>query len=116
MIRTQTEYDDALSRLRQDREAMERQRTRLAEVGLSATEVAHAMEPLLSFHEQLREEVEAYEAMRRGDSTVIYDLGEIGRVLIGLRIARGWTQRQLAEALGISESQVSRDERNDYHG
>jgi transcriptional regulator with XRE-family HTH domain len=33
-----------------------------------------------------------------------------------LRIARGWTQRQLAHALGVNEAQVSRDERDDYHG
>ncbi|MFM7058282.1 MAG: helix-turn-helix domain-containing protein [Planctomycetota bacterium] len=26
------------------------------------------------------------------------------------------TQRQLAERLGVHESQVSRDERNEYHG
>jgi len=36
--------------------------------------------------------------------------------MIGLRIARRLTQRQLAGRLSVSESQVSRDERNDYHG
>jgi len=34
---------------------------------------------------------------------------------VGLRIARRLTQRQLAEQMGVSESQVSRDERNEYH-
>ncbi len=33
-----------------------------------------------------------------------------------LRIARGITKRELAERLGVRESQISRDERNDYHG
>jgi transcriptional regulator with XRE-family HTH domain len=37
-------------------------------------------------------------------------------MLIALRIALGLTQRQLAERLGVHESQVSRDERNEYHG
>jgi transcriptional regulator with XRE-family HTH domain len=32
------------------------------------------------------------------------------------RIALGWSQRDLAECLGVHESQVSRDERNEYHG
>jgi transcriptional regulator with XRE-family HTH domain len=36
--------------------------------------------------------------------------------LISARIAKGLTQRQLAEKLGVNESQVSRDERNEYHG
>jgi transcriptional regulator with XRE-family HTH domain len=40
----------------------------------------------------------------------------MGQLLISARIARGLTQRQLAEKLGVNESQVSRDERNEYHG
>jgi transcriptional regulator with XRE-family HTH domain len=36
--------------------------------------------------------------------------------LVALRIAKGLTQRELAERLGVHESQVSRDERNEYHG
>jgi transcriptional regulator with XRE-family HTH domain len=36
--------------------------------------------------------------------------------LIALRLARGLTQRQLAERLGVNEAQVSRDESNEYHG
>lgn len=43
-------------------------------------------------------------------------VSHIGRLLIGMRIARGMTQRQLADRLGVSESVVSRDERNEYHG
>ena len=39
-----------------------------------------------------------------------------GRLLIALRIYQGWTQKSLAEALGVDPSQVSRDERNEYHG
>ncbi len=38
------------------------------------------------------------------------------RLLIAARIANGVTQRELAERLGVSEAQVSRDERNEYHG
>ena len=37
-------------------------------------------------------------------------------MLIALRIAKGVSQRDLAERLGTHESQVSRDERNEYHG
>ena len=40
----------------------------------------------------------------------------IGRLLIALWIAKGLTQRELAERLEVSETQVSRDERNEYHG
>lgn len=116
MIRTQAEYELARKRLADDISIMAEQQKRLAELGLDKEEVARAMEPAQSFHAQLAEEVEAYDRMKRGDLDPISDLQEIGRILIGLRIAQGLTQRQLAERLSVSESQVSRDERNDYHG
>ncbi len=37
-------------------------------------------------------------------------------MLVALRISKGVKQKDLAEKLGIKESQVSRDERNEYHG
>ena len=40
----------------------------------------------------------------------------IGQLLIAARIANGMSQRELADRLGVSETQVSRDERNEYHG
>jgi transcriptional regulator with XRE-family HTH domain len=40
----------------------------------------------------------------------------LGHMLVALRIARGLTQRELAARLDVHESQVSRDERNEYHG
>jgi transcriptional regulator with XRE-family HTH domain len=39
-----------------------------------------------------------------------------GKYFVAARIARGMTQRQLAEKLEVKESAVSRDERNEYHG
>ncbi|HKC76557.1 MAG TPA: helix-turn-helix transcriptional regulator [Chloroflexota bacterium] len=43
-------------------------------------------------------------------------LTSIGQLLIAARIANGLSQRELADRLGVSETQVSRDERNEYHG
>jgi transcriptional regulator with XRE-family HTH domain len=54
--------------------------------------------------------------VRRRKFPVPTRLTSIGRLLIALRIAQGLTQRELAERLGISESLVTRDERNEYHG
>jgi hypothetical protein len=116
MIRSDAEYQDAIKRLQQDRAVIQAQREAFKAMDFSDEEVERGIEPAISFHEQLREEVEVYERMRRGDITPIESLADIGRVLIGLRIARGITQRQLADSLEVSESQVSRDERNEYHG
>lgn len=92
------------------------QRARLKEMGLGPAEVKRALDPFLSFHEQLAEEVGIYERLKRGDVGELRNLHGLGHMLIALRIARGLTQRELAERLGVHESQVSRDERNEYHG
>lgn len=115
MIRTEAEYERAKQRLTGDKAYKERLREALEEQGLTETEVERAMEPARSFHMQLHEEVEAYERMRRGQFDLLNNLPSIGQWLIGLRIYRGWTQKRLADALGVSEAQVSKDERNEYH-
>jgi DNA-directed RNA polymerase specialized sigma subunit len=116
VIRNEREYKEALSRLEKDREVVEAQRRALAGSELSEEEVERALGPMLSFHAQLEEEVEWYERVRRREFAVFHDVRDIGRTLIALRIANGLSQRELAERLGVSEAQVSRDERNEYHG
>lgn len=69
-----------------------------------------------SFHLQLVEEVRAYERLKRGEFETLENLRGLGHLLISLRIAQGITQRELARRLGVSETQVSRDERNEYFG
>ncbi len=116
MIRSEKEYREAVERLRQDEEILALQKEKLEGLGLSEEEVRRALEPMLSFRAQLEEEVEWYERVRRRDFGIIRDLSAVGTLLIALRIANGLSQRELAEKLGVSEAQVSRDERNEYHG
>jgi DNA-binding XRE family transcriptional regulator len=115
MIRNESEYQEAARRLREEQERLTRHRTHLEEMGLAPDEVKRAMDPLRAFHEQLVEEVESYERLKRGDIAELMNLHGLGHALIALRIALGLTQRELAERLGVHESQVSRDERNEYH-
>ena len=90
--------------------------TELKKMGLTASEIKRATDPILSFHLQLEEEVQSYERLKRGEFDELSDLRGLGHLLISLRVARGLTQRELAERLGVHESLVSRDERNEYHG
>jgi DNA-directed RNA polymerase specialized sigma subunit len=115
VIRSEKEYREAVERLRQDEEVLALQKEKLEGLGLSKEEVRRALEPMLSFRAQLEEEVEWFERVRRRDFGIIRDLSEVGTLLIALRIANGLSQRELAEKLGVSEAQVSRDERNEYH-
>jgi DNA-directed RNA polymerase specialized sigma subunit len=116
MIRSESEYQEALRRLEQDHEVAARQREALEKEGFTPEEVERGMEPLLSFQAQLAEEIEWYENVRRRNFAPLRRLTAIGRMLIALRIANGLTQRELAERLSVSEAAVSRDERNEYHG
>jgi DNA-directed RNA polymerase specialized sigma subunit len=116
VIRSEKEYREAVERLRQDEEVLALQKEKLEGLGLSEEEVRRALEPMLSFRAQLEEEVEWYERIRRRDFGIIRDLSAVGTLLIALRIANSLSQRELAEKLGVSEAQVSRDERNEYHG
>ncbi len=116
MLRSEKEYKEAVERLRKDEEVLGLQKEKLEELGLSVEEVRRAPEPMHSFRAQLEEEVEWYERVRRRDFGVVRDLSAVGTLLIALRIANGLSQKKLAERLGVSEAQVSRDERNEYHG
>ena len=116
MIRNEKEYREAIDRLEQDDKVIELQRQKLNELPLSEEEIDRALSPMLSFRAQLNEEVEWYERARRRDFEVSQDIRDIGKTLIALRIANGLSQKELAERLEVSEAQVSRDERNEYHG
>ena len=115
MIRNENEYREAVRRLNEEQERLAEHRRRLEEMGLAAAEVKRALDPLRSFHEQLAEEVASYERLKRGEMGELLNLHGLGTTLVALRIALGLTQRELAERLGVHESQVSRDERNEYN-
>jgi DNA-binding Xre family transcriptional regulator len=116
MIRNETEYKEAVERVAEEAARLKAERAKLQEMDLSKEEIKRALDPVRSFHEQLKEEVESYERLKRGEFEELRNFEGVGRLLIALRIAKGVSQRDLAERLGVHESQVSRDERNEYHG
>jgi ribosome-binding protein aMBF1 (putative translation factor) len=116
MIRNETEYQEASARLADERKRLADHRARLHEAGLSEEEIKRAIDPMESFHLQLREEVESYERLKRGEFEELENFRGFGTLLISLRIAKGISQRELAKRLNVHESQVSRDERNEYFG
>ena len=116
MIRNEAEYREAAARLEAERHRLADHRTRLKATGLSDEEVKRVTDPLMSFHLQLSEELESYERLKRREFDDLDNLRGMGHLLISLRIAQGLSQRDLAKRLGVHESQVSRDERNEYFG
>jgi len=116
MIRNEAEYQEASKRLHDETQRLEQHRARLKETGLNDDEIKRVIDPLTSFHLQLKEEVDAYERLKRGEFEELDNLRGLGHLLITSRIAQGLTQRELARRLGVHETQVSRDERNEYFG
>ncbi len=116
MIRNEPEYQQAVVRVEAERKRLADHLKSWKKQGFTAAQVAKLREPLESFHRQLAEEVESYERLKRGQFAEFENLLGLGQTLIGLRIARGMTQRELARRLEVDETAVSRDERNEYHG
>jgi HTH-type transcriptional regulator / antitoxin HigA len=83
------------------------QRTKLERLELDA---------IRSQADDLRAELADYDQLRGGGLSTFdaASLEELSTVLVKARIARGWTQRQLADALGLAEQQIQRYEANDY--
>ncbi len=116
MIKNEREYQEMVRRLEQDKKFLEEQYKGLKEMGLTEEQIQRAMEPSYSFHEQLKEEVAYYEKIKRGEFEAITNFEGLGRLIIAMRISQGISQKELADRLGVSESLVSRDEKNEYHG
>jgi HTH-type transcriptional regulator/antitoxin HigA len=115
MITNETQYRSTLGHLRQFETALANlearhptgQRTKLEQLEIGA---------VASQAEDLRTEIAEYEHLRSGDvSTLeVSGLDQLASLLVQARIARGWTQHQLAETLGVAEQQVQRYEATAY--
>jgi len=116
MIRNDAEYQLAITRLADERGRLADHRQRLKEAGLTDEEIKRVIDPMESFHLQFQEEVDSYEKLKRGEFDELSNFQGFGNLLIALRIAQGISQRELARRLDVHESQVSRDERNEYFG
>jgi ribosome-binding protein aMBF1 (putative translation factor) len=114
MLRSDASYHET-QRLLQDLDALlAASRAEYESQALAADDVDRLLQPLVIKRAALAEALEGYERTRRREFPVIYDLNDLGRMLIAARVASGLTQRELAARLGVSETQVSRDERFVY--
>lgn len=116
MIRTEKEYEAAKMQLSKFEEFVQAQRKELLEQGLSPDQVEKSLSSSVTYGRQGQEEVQLYETLKRGELPPRSAFAAPGQYLVAARIARGVTQRELAERLGVKESIVSRDERNEYQG
>jgi DNA-binding Xre family transcriptional regulator len=76
------------------------------------------LEGLQSQLQDLESEIAEFEKLRDGKikTIVVNSIMDIAVALIQARIARNWTQKQLAEKLGLPEQQIQRYESSRYKG
>lgn len=115
MIRTEREYRAVLQDLEAAKASSRRFRATISTEGYARDEIEALMAPVGMHLRDLEQEVRVYEDTRTGHVPPV-SIGEVGRLLTSLRIAHDLTQSELAGKLGVHWTQVSRDERNDYHG
>jgi transcriptional regulator with XRE-family HTH domain len=116
MIRTEADYQAAKTEAAARRQRLRAYGEKLLTEGYTSEEIEILMQPTEAFAIELEHEIAQYERIRSGDVNEIARLGELGKILIALRISKKITQRDLATRTGVAESQVSRDERHEYHG
>jgi DNA-binding Xre family transcriptional regulator len=99
------QFDEALTNL--VAKAGSGRRTKLAQLEIDAVE-ALALD--------LRIQIEEYEHLRSGEVLTFEasSLDGLAGLLVRARIARQWSQRDLATALGVAEQQIQRYESTDY--
>ncbi len=119
MIRTENEYKQTVTQLASFTSRLQQKIHQLKAMKFTDEQTERAVEADKVFYAQFAEEIKCYERLCRGDINELkkfYDLNDMGKLLIALRIFKGFKQSDLAKCLGVDPSQVSRDERNEYSG
>ncbi len=116
MIRTPAERNSArvaLAKLERDRDRDLEVLVRLGVPDPIVQRFCQTMEQQIGV---VRDQLDEHDALRGGAVVRTFPLADLGAALVRLRIACGLTQRDLARALGVDESSVSRGERRQYAG
>ena len=66
--------------------------------------------------QDLKSELEEYRDLKSAKNLEIHGIEELPRALIKVRIMRGYTQKYLAQQIGLKEQQIQRYESQEYAG
>ncbi len=115
MITNEVQYRATRAHLRQFEEAAVNLDARIGTAGPSKLTQLE-LDAVRAQADDLRAEIDEYEQLRSGSVSTFEasSLAELATLLVKARIARGWTQSQLADALGVAEQQVQRYESTAY--
>ena len=118
LIRNDKQREQSAKMLAEMQAAVKAETMKYQSQGHSAEEIKALIDPQLSLLDDVQQDIEIYDRWKTGDLTDFEAAGldSLGRFLIASRIAKGVSQRTLAQKMNVNESTVSRDECNEYHG
>jgi len=116
-VRSARQYKDSLKHFtEQKRRIKEYSDQLIQQTGLSRDAVENTLAPLHFYLDEIEQEITIYEKAIDRNIKGSIKLNELGKYLVGIRIQKRLSQRELARRIGVHESQISREERNDYSG
>ncbi len=113
MIKTEQQYQQARILYREGIEQLEKQVEGLKLREYSEEEIQCLTGCTTRMLEENKRALDLYKRLRAKDPAALRELS-LNRQLIGLRIFLGLSQSKLAALLGVSRTEVARDERNEY--
>lgn len=117
MIISKKDYQASVNKIKLYEQERVAQVEKLRGEGVSEANIKSILAPTDSFYAGIKDDVLIYEQIVSGQMPEYFKFVEnMGRLLVALRMRRGWSQSRLAEELGVAKSQVCRDEKNEYHG
>lgn len=115
MIKNEKQYQNAKKQLQEFNKAHQMYADRLN----NGDETAFfSMKNVESLIEEMESDISEYEDLQNGKQTVVtlQSFGELPDLLIKARIAKNWTQADLAEKVKLNEQQIQKYESTDYAG
>lgn len=116
MIKTQTEFRAAIRDVEAMSQRIQLLTSSLQSRGLPHAEIMDLIQPQQTELSKLRQEIDWFLAAQEGEVSQQWSFADIGKMLIVLRIARGLTQKELAERLKVKPALISKDELREYQG
>jgi transcriptional regulator with XRE-family HTH domain len=114
LITSEKEYKNSLLMMERFTENEKEQIELLKEKGLSQEQIKFVLSPSRHYYKKIKHEIEQFEKHQKGDFSHFQQIRFVGKLLVALRIYRGYSQKELADRLGVKPSQVSLDEKNEY--
>jgi ribosome-binding protein aMBF1 (putative translation factor) len=116
MIRNEREYRITKAQAAKFRQALEKSAKAPPPKGVHPRLQKASVDGMRAQLADLERELQDYDALQRGTSHLAGRLEHLGDLLVQARIARGWTQRELAERLGLHMQKIQQYEATSYVG